>query len=370
MNKTLLFVGLEVDDKNFHIAASSESTEIIEFQTRPRLDSLVSKLQELADKGYELNVCYEASYLGFSLCRDLRKKGFNCEIVAPSLIPQTPGPKVKTDRLDAKKLARFYQTGLLTIIHVPTEVEESDRDLVRTRDFLASQIRALKLHILSHCRRRGWNYRQDAGQGSNFWTKAHRAWLDHKIALEVIASTKTSFKVLLTQMIQMEQQLVSIDFEIESLAETEKYSKRVDALVCFRGIKTLTAMVYITEIGDVARFSSPLKLVSYLGLDISEYSSGANQRRYHITKMGNVYARTALIEAAQHVGLPPKISRDLRDRRKNADHKFIEIADRGMNRLHKRYQHLIHRGKPSNVAKVACAREMIGFIWESLKAAA
>jgi len=56
-------------------------------------------------------------------------------------------------------------------------------------------------------------------------------------------------------------------------------------------------------------------------------------------------------------------------RRENADPRFVEIADRCMNRLYRRAHYLLGREKPRNKVVVACAREMLGFIWEALRAA-
>lgn len=367
----ILFVGLEVDDKAFHAALVGADKEFFEFQCKPKPESLISKFKEFAERGYQLKICYEASYVGFSLCRGLRKEGFECDIVAPSLIPQTPGPRIKTDRLDSIKLAQYFQNGLLTLIHVPNEREEADRDVLRARAFLLTQVKATKLYLTSLCRRRGWNYRQESGKPTaNYWTKEHRRWLLSTVHTSNCPSTQQTFRAMMKHLMEMEQQLVTMELEVEKMASSEPYQRKVHALSSFRGIQIITAMTLITELGDIKRFSHPKKLVSFVGMDLSEYSSGASQRRYHITKMGNVFVRTALIEAAQHVSLSPQIGRDLKRRRQQATPEFVEIADRCINRLHKRYYHLIHRGKSSNLAKVACAREMIGFVWEALNAVA
>ena len=86
--------------------------------------------------------------------------------------------------------------------------------------------------------------------------------------------------------------------------------------------------------------------------------------------MGNRFIRTTVIEACQTVGSLPRISRQLAKRREGAEKIWIEIADRAMARLHKKAMHLWHVNKPKNKIKVACARELLGFIWESLRAVA
>ena len=82
--------------------------------------------------------------------------------------------------------------------------------------------------------------------------------------------------------------------------------RQVESLTRFRGISTLTALGLIAEIGDFARFSHPRELASWLGITASEYSSGDQQHRGHITKAGNRHARRLLIEAAWHYRHPPR----------------------------------------------------------------
>lgn len=110
MNEKLIHVGLDVDDQNFHGAAFVACTgEIIEFKCRPNTKGLLNQLQILQTKfpGSEFKICYEATYIGFTLQSDLAAQGYECEVVAPSSIPKVHGNQIKTDRLDAGKLAQF-----------------------------------------------------------------------------------------------------------------------------------------------------------------------------------------------------------------------------------------------------------------------
>ena len=122
----------------------------------------------------------------------------------------------------------------------------------------------------------------------------------------------------------------------------------------------------ITEIGDIKRFSHPRKLVSWIGMDIREYSSGGKHNRFGITKHGNRYIRTAFVEANQRGYRTAEIGQDLKSRRKHIAPELINIADRCLRRLNKMGNRLLLAGKHPNKVKVACAREMVGFVWESL----
>jgi transposase len=80
--------------------------------------------------------CYEAGPCGYEPYRLLTSLGVPCDVIAPSLIPRRPGVHVKTDRLDARNLARLHRAGELTAIRVPTPEEEAIRDLIRVREDL------------------------------------------------------------------------------------------------------------------------------------------------------------------------------------------------------------------------------------------
>jgi transposase len=125
-------------------------------------------------------------------------------------------------------------------------------------------------------------------------------------------------------------------------------------------------MTLMAELHDFRRFESPPDLMGYLGMVPSERSTGDSHRRGGITKTGNGHARRVLIEAVWHCRHRPAVSAKLRKRRAGQPGWVIGIADRAQARLHRRYWHLVLRGKPSNKAATAVARELVGFIWAAL----
>jgi len=369
MKKRVLHVGVDVDDNSFHIGAFCKETgEIFEMTSKPNLGSLMQKLKKLEKQNFEIRLCYEATYIGYSLCRALNKKGYKAEIIASSLIPEVSSGRVKTDRLDALKLAKYYANDLLTPIHIPSEEDEHERDLLRGRSFLVDQRKSLKKHILSACRRNNLHYKTET-KGKHHWTGAHENWMVDKVN-KMTGSIKKHFEVLLRQLEKINEGIEEYNQAIHELSETEKYKKKKDALNCFRGIDTLTAMTLITEIGDVRRFKHPNKLTSYCGLDVSEYSSGGKEKKFGITKMGNWRIRTSAIESCQRVDRPSVLSKRLKRHRQGQDMKIIDIADKCTKRLKKKSNRLLDAGKPRNKVKVACAREFLGFVWEALHVAA
>ncbi len=122
MNQKEVSVGIDVDDVQYHGSALDRQTgEVLRFQCRPTLKGLIGQLENVRKHfgGSALRVCYEASYVGFSLQRDLQDHGYACEVVSPSRIPRRAGKSVKTDRIDAAELAEFYANGLLTVVAAP-----------------------------------------------------------------------------------------------------------------------------------------------------------------------------------------------------------------------------------------------------------
>ena len=363
----ILYVGVDVDDKAFHIAGLSVTTgELLEYTCKPTHGALVERLKKMEEKGYQVKVCYEATYLGYSLCRQLKASGYDCEIIAPSLIPVQKSVRVKTDKIDSRKLAEYYGKGLLTKIHVPDEQDEQLRRLIRTRGFHVQLRKMLKQHILSTCRVLGLQYRSGEKSEAEYWTKIHQQWLlDQTKELNEIDSW--SLEKMLHDLIHADQLISQYDQKIEEMSQTEKYKVRSLGLTAFKGIKTLSAMTLISEIGDIQRFGHPSKLVSYAGMDIVEYSSGGKEKKFGMTKAGNRHIRTAVIEACQSIKSGTTISKQLRNRRKEIPTEIVDIAERCQNRLYKKKTKMTYNHKHANVIKSACAREMLCFIWEALQ---
>jgi transposase len=368
MQQNIIYIGLDVDDTQYHGSALNKQTgEVLEFACRPTLKALLNQLSKLKSHfpSSAFKLCYEASYVGYTLRRDLAQHGYNCDVVAPSSIPSPRGKQVKTDRIDAAQLAQFYANDLLTQVNVPDAEGEQDRDLLRSRQKIVAQQTELRTHIQALLRRQGLHYRVQC-QHKTHWTKLHYAWLDRTVE-SVAGSLKINLNLLLHQLRAIDAILLDYDQQVECMAQSPRYQSAVKALTCYKGIKNHFALTMITEIGDIHRFDHPQRLVSWMGLDIREYSSGGKQHRFGITKQGNRQLRTAFVEANQRSYRSTKITKALAARRKDTDSELINIAYRCLHRINKKGRHLLLAGKPVNKVKVACAREMVGFVWESLR---
>jgi len=308
----------------------------------------------------ELHFCYEAGVCGFTLKRQLEALGCKCDVIAPSLVPTKKGDRIKTDRRDVKKLLGQFIAGELTVVYPPTLKQEADRELTRCRHAAQEDLKRSRQQLLKFLTRHGYIYRD-----GNHWTQKHFQWLrslqfDDSRLREVFDHYYSQFQYCM-------QRLETLDKEVESLAKSPQYNEIVGLLRCFRGIDTLTAITLITEIIEFGRFSSPRKLMHYLGLVPCEYSSDETHKRGGITKTGNKRVRRVLVESAWHSRHQVCVSKGLKRRRDGQPQWAIAIADQAMSRLHKRYWRLMERGKLKHKVVVALARELAGFIWAILR---
>jgi transposase len=318
--------------------------------------------RRLGDRG-QVRACYEASGAGYVLQRRLTEDGFLCDVIAPSLIPRKPGDRRKTDRLDAISLAELYRGGHLTVVRVPDDEQEEIRTLIRLRLAHQREVKRVKHRIQGMLLYQGHHF----GGTKSYWTKTHRAWL-RKIRGEVEGIFAVCLATELEHLEFEEQQVAALDREIERLSRHEPYRPIVEALMCLRGVKTLTAMTLAAEIGDIRRFNSPRELMSWTGLIPSERSSGDVQRRGPITKAGNSHVRRLLVEAAWNNRHCAGATLILQRRRQGQPPDIVAIAMKAQARLSKRLRVLRDR-KHTNVAITAVARELCGFVWAIMKAA-
>jgi transposase len=134
--KKVLYVGLDVHKESIVVATAPQGDTEAQLYGKigGTLDALDTLIKKMAKPDVELRFVYEAGPCGYVIYRHLKKQGSECQVIAPSLIPTKASDRVKTDRRDARQLARLFRAGELTAIYVPDEEDEAVRDLVRARD--------------------------------------------------------------------------------------------------------------------------------------------------------------------------------------------------------------------------------------------
>jgi len=358
MNKKIACVGLDVHKNSITIALFVEQRKEEEWikKIAHNKKTLLSLLKKLSEE-YYLKVCYEASGCGFTIYRELYNHGIDCIVVAPSLIP-TDSRKIKTDTIDAKKLAVYLRSGLLTAISVPCEEQERDRDLIRFRVFQTNEFVRIQQAICAFLLRKGIDY----SEYSSFTKK----FMEFIGTVELPIDDRLMLNRLIGNYNYQNTLLGELTDDIEKLSQTDRYREQCAFLCSFRGIQTLTAMTILTHIPDFRAFPHPSKLMSYIGLTSKENSSGDTVIRTEITKHGNSILRKAIIMATGQYNRAEHTGYRMITKREGLPSAIVSLSQRADRRCKNKYYRLINRGKNSNVAKTAVARELISFIWEAM----
>ena len=358
--RPIIYLGMDVHKDSITLAVLPEGA-----RAPTRLDRLpndLPKLKRWLDRvacDGELRACYEASGAGYVLHRAFAEWGYACEVIAPSLIPQRTGIQRKHDRRDAADLARLYRAGELVAVRIPSEADERVRDVVRCREVFQREILKSRHYLLKFLARRGFVFRD----GTN-WCTPHLRWLQHLTtdASPLAPEDRLVYREYHALLLYKLQRRDELDRQIEQLALLPTLAPMVSRLQCFRGISLHSAMVLATEIVDWRRFERPAQLACYLGLVSREDSSGPRQRLGAITKAGNSHCRHVLVQAAWSYRHRPQTSVDLEHRQQGQPPAVITHAWKAQQRLHQRFHHLSYRKRPQ-IAVVAVARELVGFLW-------
>ena len=354
----ILYVGLDVHKDSIVAATAVAGDRPAELYGKigGTLDALDKLVKKLAKPELELRFVYEAGPCGYVIYRHLTQRGYHCQVIAPSLIPTKASDRVKTDRRDAQQLARLFRAGELTAIYVPDEEDEAVRDLVRARDRAMMDQCKARLRLKAFLLRLGHRY---LGKGN--WSEAHRRYLSSlKFAH---AGQQIAYQEYLEAVTVATERLQRLGKAMETALPSWKRQPVVRALMCLRGMATLTAMTLVAEAGDLTRFDSPTQLMSYFGLTPSEYSSGEKRQQGGITKAGNGACRRALVEAAHHYRVAPRVTPAIQKRQEGQSGQVRALALKAQQRLNGRFRLLRGRRKKSVGVIAALARELCGFVW-------
>jgi transposase len=285
-----IFVGVDVHLSSWHVTVRTGE----EILFRATLGGSWGELEKVISRWRpeQVVILYEAGFSGFWLYDEVVKWGGTCIVVPPSRIPVESGNRIKTDRRDSAKLADMAARGSVPKVWVPTLSQRYDREVLRERRRLIRQARQVQCQIkaLLHCY--GLKVACRPGRWSEVFVS--RLW-ELRFGDRFM---QESFGRLLERYQFLRQQIVAQDKLIRDLACGEEYGEKVRWLTSLPGVGVLTAMELLVELGDITRFDRAEHVAAYIGLTPSEYSSGAQVRRGHISRCGKAAVRSRLVEAS------------------------------------------------------------------------
>src|ERR671935_2173373 len=258
VESTTVTVGLDVHARSIRLAAV-HADELLEERTLAYDEEAVERLLR---RWPRVRCCYEAGPTGFGLYRHLVEQGIDCAVVAPGLVPQRPGERVKTDPRDARKLARLLGGGLLEPIDVPARELEAARDLVRAREDARLDRMRDRQRLSKFCLRHGRLLPTSA------WTVIRRKWLGEQRFEH--AAEQIAFDAYLHAVDLVDARIGKLEQSIRETAEQGPWRELVGRLRCLRGIDTHTALALVADIGDFSRFRTAEEFMAFVGLVPSE----------------------------------------------------------------------------------------------------
>lgn len=352
------YIGLDVHKETIAVSvAEANGGEVRYAGEIANTPEAIGKLVRQLRKGNaSLSFCYEAGPCGYGIHRQVTDLGWDCQVVAPSLIPKKAGDRVKTDRRDSLALARLHRAGELTAVWVPDGAQEALRDLMRAREDMKHLQKQAKHRLQAFLLRQGRRY-----SGKSTWTQMHYRWLEQTAFDQPLQ--QIVFQEYVDTVKIMNRRVAALDEQIQAAATASVFWPVIEGLMALRGVNLLTATTIVAEIGDLRRFTGAPQLMAYLGVVPSEHSSGSSKSRGGITKTGNGHVRRVLVEAAWTYRYPARKTVALQRRAERTSEAIQEIAWKAQKRMCGRYRILESRGKLKVQITTAIARELAGFVW-------
>jgi len=308
--KKVVMCGADVHDNSIttRIAMNKETpeTKVFRYTVQGRRD-LYKHLKLVARKhGTDrIVVAYEASSLGFGMCDECTDSGIECYVLAPTKMPQSEAQrKRKTDKHDAQKIleqlrGHVLAGNALAKVWIPGPEVRDDREVVRMRLEIADKLTRARTQVRTLLKRNKVAKPKMVGKSR---TVSDRHWLKRltESESELLSGARVALASLLRQIDALEQEVKELDKAVKALSETESYRAAVEVLVDkLTGVATLSAMVFLSELGDLRRFANRKKIGAFLGLVPSSNESGesAKDRKGHITRQGPARVRKVLCQS-------------------------------------------------------------------------
>src|SRR5215218_838563 len=322
------YIGLDVHREFCEVAISEEGQVRRAGRIRTRRDELALFAGSL---GRDDEVALESTGGAEAIARILRAHVARVVVVNTKKLRAISEAKAKTDRLDARRLAELLASCYLAEVWCPDEGTRSLRRYVARRAQLVRQRTRAKNEI-------GAALQRNLLDRPEVYDLAGKKGRRHLEGLELPEDERNTVEGCLRQISFHDEEIAQVD---RALAKAALGSPEMRRLMSVPGVNLHTAATFIACVGDIDRFASPRKLVSYLGLDPKVRQSGEEPARYgHISKEGASEARHMLCEAARIVVRYPSPLRAFSER--------------------------IRARRSPGIATVAAARKLVVLFWHLL----
>jgi transposase len=286
-----IFIGLDVDKKKMAVTCLDHGT----LQKSLSLPYSGSQLLNYTNKhfaGQRIAFVYEAGPTGFGLHDELTAAQHPCLVVTPAMVPSAPRKRVKTNRLDSKKLALELRGGKLEGIHVPTQTYRELRQLVQLRDTQAAQVRATKCRIKSLLLFEGLPFPEAREQ----WTVAALKDLER---LPCNATVRFKLDRLMDALQFHYEMTVTVQKKVRRFCNDDpELRQSIRLLRTISGVGTITATHAVARLGDWRLIKNDRQIAGFLGLVSSDHSTCDKENRGQITRIGDQRLRNKLIQCA------------------------------------------------------------------------
>jgi len=277
-----MFVGMDVHKNYLQVAVLDEKGKIL---NNSRVDNNLIKVNDFFDSlhpGNNTKVVMESTGMWYNIYECLRKRRLDVRLSNPAKTRAIASAKIKTDKLDAVKLADLLRGGYIAECYIPTRGTMELRELVRHRATLVRMRTKLKNKIHSIMFMKGISI---SNVSTHLFTKGYieklKEYNDYRIngCLHIIESLNDEINTVSKKMLL--------------LAQEDEMAK---LLMTVPGIGYYSALLIVSEVGDINRFPDSYHLCSYAGLIPSTHSSGGMTYHGSITKTGSRYLRWIMLE--------------------------------------------------------------------------
>lgn len=291
------YVGIDYHKKSWKVTILGEHYEHKTFSMNPDAKILADYLKKHFPGG-SYHAVYEAGFSGFNSCRELNELGVNCLVIHPADVPTSQKERLqKTDKADSRKLARSLRSKEFKGVHIPDRTLEADRALVRQRVRIVRDIARIKIRVKSLLLQMGIEIPAVfPSSQARQWSKSYIDWLKDLTVEE--ESLRLVINNYVEVGLQLRKQLLQVNRQIRELSSKERYKHNYILLLSMVGIGPITAMTFLTEIGDINRFKRLDELCNFVGLVPRMDCSGDRTNTGKMVKRGRKAMKIMLIEAS------------------------------------------------------------------------